>query len=80
MSQQNVAYTTHRDGRLILPLTLGVVGILVLLAAFVIGNMAIVWVLYAIHPVWGVIAYKFMWCCGLFAISAKLMKLSRAHR
>jgi hypothetical protein len=63
--QSQVAYTTHGDGNLIVPLTIGVAAMMAGLIAFVAINMALVWILWAIHPVWGPFAYEFMWFIGL---------------
>lgn len=77
-SQASVGYTTHNDGKLIVPITLGVVAIMVGIVAFVAIQTAIAWAFYAIDPVWGMIAYKACWMIGLFWTSAKLLK--RAYR
>jgi uncharacterized membrane protein SirB2 len=60
-----IAYTATEDGRVIIPMTFGALGIMIGIGVFAVVNMFIVWAFWAIHPVWGVIAYKVL---GLLAL------------
>ena len=78
-SQQPVAYTTHGNGRLILPWTLSTIAVLIALILFIGGNMAIAWIFYLIDPWWGMFAYKMCWVVGLYATMRKCLRVARGR-